>query len=145
MTLREATVSDLAGLLRLYAQFGKDALPEDDERAGIIWREILADRNHHVLVALVGGVIAASCVIVVVPNLTHGGRPYGVIENVITDGTRRRQGLGTAVLDSARALAEREGCYKLMLMTGAKQDGTLRFYERAGYNRTDKTAFIRWL
>ena len=35
--------------------------------------------------------------------------------------------------------------YKLMLMTGSREENTLRFYERAGYNRTDKTGFVRWL
>jgi hypothetical protein len=30
-------------------------------------------------------------------------------------------------------------------MTGAKDAETLRFYQRAGFNAQDKTAFIRWL
>jgi hypothetical protein len=29
--------------------------------------------------------------------------------------------------------------------TGSKLDSTLSFYERAGYNKNDKTAFIQWL
>ena len=32
-----------------------------------------------------------------------------------------------------------------MLLTGSKQESTLRFYEKAGYNCKDKTAFIQWL
>jgi hypothetical protein len=32
-----------------------------------------------------------------------------------------------------------------MLMTGARDAGTLRFYEQAGYNSADKTAFNQWL
>jgi GNAT superfamily N-acetyltransferase len=84
-------------------------------------------------------------VLVTVPNLTHGGRPYGVIENVITDEKHRKKGYATAVLNYARDLAVREGCYKMMLMTGSKLESTLNFYEWAGYNRTDKTAFVQWL
>jgi hypothetical protein len=34
---------------------------------------------------------------------------------------------------------------KLMLLTGSKNENTLNFYRRAGYNSEDKTAFIQWL
>ena len=33
----------------------------------------------------------------------------------------------------------------MMLLTGSKKESTLKFYERAGYNSSDKTAFIQWL
>jgi GNAT superfamily N-acetyltransferase len=84
-------------------------------------------------------------VLITVPNLTHGQRPYALVENVITDAAHRKKGCASAVLDYARGLAEKEGCYKIMLMTGSKEDSTLNFYRRAGYNSDDKTAFIRWL
>lgn len=32
-----------------------------------------------------------------------------------------------------------------MLLTGSKTPKTLEFYKNAGYNSTDKTAFIKWL
>ena len=48
-------------------------------------------------------------------------------------------------LEDARKIAENENCYKMMLLTGSKKPETLRFYEKAGYNSNDKTAFIRWL
>ena len=44
-----------------------------------------------------------------------------------------------------RQIAEKENCYKMMLLTGSKKPETLRFYEKAGYNSSDKTAFIQWL
>jgi GNAT superfamily N-acetyltransferase len=66
-------------------------------------------------------------------------------ENVITDETCRNSGYASAALQYARTVALRENCYKLMLMTGSKLDSTLRFYERAGYNSRDKTAFVQWL
>ena len=33
----------------------------------------------------------------------------------------------------------------MMLLTGAKDQKTLDFYKRAGYNSEDKTAFIQWI
>lgn len=32
-----------------------------------------------------------------------------------------------------------------MLLTGSKAESALGFYNNAGYNSTDKTAFIQWL
>lgn len=44
-----------------------------------------------------------------------------------------------------REIAVKENCYKLMLLTGSKRESTLNFYEQAGYNKKDKTAFIQWI
>ncbi|MER2142884.1 MAG: GNAT family N-acetyltransferase, partial [Eubacteriales bacterium] len=87
----------------------------------------------------------SSCVCVTIPNLTRGIRPYALIENVVTHSDYRGMGHATACLDYARAIAVKEYCYKIMLLTGSREDATLRFYEHAGYNGTEKTAFIQRL
>lgn len=74
-----------------------------------------------------------------------GKWPYAFIENVITDENYRKRGLATACLDYAREIAEKEHCYKMMLLTGSKKESTLNFYRQAGYNSEDKTAFICWI
>ncbi|MCY1714576.1 GNAT family N-acetyltransferase [Caproiciproducens galactitolivorans] len=145
MDIREAREEDLRGLLELYTQLHENPLPDIDEDIEKLWRRILDDRNQHILLGLENRKIVSSCVIVIVPNLTHGQRPYAFIENVITDENNRHQGNATAILECARKIAEKEHCYKIMLMTGSKQESTLHFYEQAGYNRKDKTAFIQWL
>ncbi len=48
-------------------------------------------------------------------------------------------------LDFAKKTAEQENCCKMMLLTGSKKPETLYFYEQAGYNSSDKTAFIQWI
>ena len=101
---------------------------------------ILSDPAYHIIVAEEDGQIVSSCVCVIVPNLTHNLRPYALIENVVTHADYRGRGLATACLNYAKDIALRENCYKMMLMTGSKES-TLRFYERAGYSRKDKTAF----
>jgi len=82
---------------------------------------------------------------VMIENLTHCQRPYALVENVVTVPGYRGRGLATACLDHAKQLAVKENCYKIMLMTGSREESTLHFYEKAGYNRNDKTAMIQWL
>lgn len=143
--IREITPEDFDGLMRLYTQLHGNPLPEKTPEVLSLWNNILADKNHHIIVAEEDGQIASSCVCVIVPNLTHAQRPYALIENVVTDEKHRKKGLATACLDYAKALAEKENCYKMMLLTGSKEEATLNFYRKAGYNSSDKTAFIQWL
>src|SRR5665213_2199943 len=75
-------------------------------------------------------------------TLRGGVAPYGVIENVVTHAQHRRQGLGTALLRRALDEAWSANCYKVMLLTGRKDDETLKFYAAAGFNRDEKQAFI---
>lgn len=143
--IREITENDFDGLMKLYMELHNNPFPEKDDKVMSVWKRILDDKDHHIIVADEKGIIAASCVCVIIPNLTHGQRPYAFIENVVTSEKYRRKGLATACLDYARDIAVSHNCYKMMLMTGSKEQGILSFYEKAGYNSSDKTAFIQWL
>ena len=143
--IREIMNEDYEGLMKLYMQLHDNPFPEKDSKMEALWNRILEDKDHHIIVAVEDGKIAASCVCVIIPNLTHGQRPYALVENVITDEALRKRGLATACLNYAREIAVRENGYKMMLLTGSKEESTLKFYEQAGYNRKDKTAFIQWL
>ena len=143
--IREITENDLDGLLKLYMQLHNNPMPEKTAELLQIWNEIFQDKNHHVIVAEENGEIVSSCVCVIIPNLTHNQQPYAFIENVITDEGFRKKGLATQCLNFAKKIAQEENCYKMMLLTGAKEESTLNFYRKAGYNSEDKTAFIQWI
>lgn len=143
--IREIMESDYVGLMKLYMQLHNNPFPEKDNSMAELWNRILKDKDHHIIVAQEDGEIVSSCVCVIIPNLTHGQRPYALIENVITHEAYRKKGLATACLNYAREIAEKENCYKMMLLTGSKEESTLKFYEKAGYNRNDKTGYIQWL
>lgn len=145
MIIREAECLDLQNLLILYTQLHDTIISKNDDVLQGLWEKILRDENHHIIVAIEKKRIISSCVVMIIPNLTHGQRPYALIENVVTDVNYRKQGIATACLNYAKTIASKENCYKIMLLTGAKDDSTLKFYEEAGFNRHDKTAFIQWL
>ena len=143
--VREVNENELSKLLELYLHLHEKSIPEMTEHLNKTWKSIIQDANHHIIVKVVDGRIVSSCVCVIIPNLTRNIRPYAFVENVVTHPDFRKKGLASACLDYAKELAQKENCYKLMLLTGSKEESTLRFYERAGYNSKDKTAFIQWL
>lgn len=145
MEIRGIKEQELTGLLELYRQLHDNDMPVREDKLEQLWLQILKDKNHHILVGAEDGMIISSCVLVIIPNLTHNQRPYALIENVITDENYRNKGYATQILEFAKDIAIKNNCYKIMLMTGSKKESTLNFYEKAGYNRTDKTAFIQWL
>ncbi len=143
--IREANLEDLDAILELYLFLHEDSIPEKNSHLEETWEQIIGDLNHHLIICEVDGKIISSCVCVIIPNLTRNVRPYAFVENVVTHADYRGKGYATECLDFAKKIAEQENCYKMMLLTGSKSPETLRFYEKAGYNSSDKTAFIQWI
>ena len=143
--VREIYDTELDDLLKLYLDLHEDSVPEMTNHLKVTWDTIIKDDNHHIIVEEIDGKIVSSCVCVIIPNLTRGIRPYAFIENVVTSKDYRGCGYATECLNYAKSIAQKENCYKMMLLTGSKNPKTLDFYRRAGYNSEDKTAFIQWL
>lgn len=143
--VREIYINELNSLLELYTHLHETGLPENTEYLEKTWRTICNDENHHIIVCDIEGKIVSSCVCVIIPNLTRNIRPYAFIENVVTHSDYRNRGYATACLEFAKEIALKENCYKMMLLTGSKENSTIQFYEQAGYNKNDKTVFIQWL
>jgi len=144
MKIRFAKEDDLRSLLELYTFLNNNPLPVIDERIEEIWGRILNASDQRIIVGICDNKVVSTCVLMIIQNLTHKQEPYAIIENVVTHVDYRGKGYGTMILDYAMNIALEEGCYKVSLMTGSKLESTLRFYENSGYNRKDKTAFIKW-
>lgn len=138
--VRPADFDDLPKLLLLYRDLNPDdpdlALPEAESRLGALLRIA----GSAIFVGLLDAEIVSTATLVVVPNLTRAGHPYGLIENVVTAETRRGQGYGRRTLLQAVASAWDHGCYKVMLLTGSSRPETHNFYRSAGFEQ-NKTGF----
>lgn len=86
-------------------------------------------------VGLIEGALVTSCTLIVIPNLTCGGQPYGLIENVVTHADFGGRGFGKKILQVAVDAAWQFDCYKVMLMTGSKKTSKLAFYASAGFEQ----------
>lgn len=140
LTIRAAGQADLPALLDLYRHLDAGDMRCPADKAATILERFLSYAGSAILVGHIGADVVASCTVVVIPNLTRGGTPYALIENVVTDAGFRNRGLGKAILRAAVEHAWSAGCYKAMLMTGSKKPSTLAFYEAAGFEQS-KTGF----
>lgn len=143
--VREAMKKDLDEVLKLYLFLHEKSIPEQSKHLISTWNQIVDDENHHLIVNIIDNKIVSSCACVIIPNLTRGVRPYAFVENVVTHKDYRGKGYATECLRYARDIAVKQNCYKMMLLTGSKDPKTLRFYQNAGYNSTDKIAFVQWI
>lgn len=147
MLIRHATPVDASALRELYTYHLTQTPPEEKDLS--LWRDTLsslsANPDYHLLVGEEDGTVVSSVTLIVIPNLTHGIRPYAVIENVVTHSEHRGRGHASALLSEACRIAGERGCYKVMLMTGSKDEGVLSFYEKCGFDRHAKTAFLKKL
>jgi len=140
-TVRSAAEYDLPGVLNLYRHLHPHDPQLETATAERVWSTLLTSNFMTVIVAQAAEMLVSSCTLAIVPNLSRGGRSYGVIENVVTHADYRRLGLGGRVLAHALDIAWQADCYKVLLATGSKRETTLRFYEGAGFLRGGKTYF----
>src|SRR5579883_3596009 len=139
---RKVRPDELPALLSLYRHLHPNDPEIAPDEVSSLWDRIQSDSGLFYFGGDVGGKLVSTCTLAVIPNLTRNARPYGLIENVVTHPDYRRQGLATRLLQHALQVAWDEGCYKVMLMTGSKEEATLRFYEGAGFLKGLKTGFI---
>ena len=141
LTVRPARTPDLPALLDLYALLSGEvrtaAEASDGEQRA--FADVLADPRQRLLVAERGGAVVGSVTLIVVPNLTHDGKPYGIIENVVVREDARRGGVGAALMREAIAAAREAGCYKVTLTSNLRRTDAHSFYEWLGFVTTQRT------
>lgn len=132
MNIRAATFEDVDKVIELYS--GYDRLPDPKPPAEDI--KAIFDSiafTGYLAVADIGGDIVGTYAMYICPNLARGGRPFGLIENVIVAVVWRRKGVGWALMIHAKDSARTAGCYKHMLCTGRDRAGNHSFYEACGF------------
>lgn len=136
-SVRPLTAADADQALILYNELTVG--PPADSAGPFL--QVLDHDGTQVLGAFDGKTLAAMVTLHLLPNAVWGGRPYALIENVVTRSSLRRQGFGRLAMQAAIDAAWAADGYKIMLMTGVGRDAT-GFYEAMGFSGTDKTAMV---
>ncbi|MEL6887769.1 MAG: GNAT family N-acetyltransferase [Pseudomonadota bacterium] len=131
--IRAFAAADADAALTLYRHLVGDQ-PVADHAA---FARLLAHPGTSVLGDWVGDAARAMATLHILPNMTQSGRPYALIENVVTHAEHRGAGHGRQVMEAAVDAAWAADCYKIMLLTG--QTARAReFYEALGFSADEK-------
>lgn len=141
--IREARSEDLEGILDLLYQLSP--LKEEDSRASKIklkeiLSDMLADENYLLCVYEDGQRLLGTAMLITQLNLSHGGRPYGHIENVVIEQNFRSNGIGRQMVDYLVKEADKRNCYKTVLSCEGKN---IPFYEKCNFHLTGEAEMRR--
>lgn len=137
IVVRRAHRGDLARLLELYVSLGADGAsapqPADPTTAEAILAEVSDDPARELVVAEVDGQVCGTADLLIAANMTHGGAPWAIIENVVVAPECRRRGVGSAIMRHLVSVARERGCYKAQLLSGRQRSGAHTLYRSLGF------------
>ncbi|MCK7596365.1 GNAT family N-acetyltransferase [Microbulbifer sp. CAU 1566] len=139
---RLAELKDKDGILQLYRALRPNDPELGSEASEKALSEIINSPNADIIVAEHNGKLSSTCMLGTVPSMAMAGRPFGVIEHVITLPEARGNGLGKAVLTFALNQAWDMGCYKVLLLSGAQRVEAHRLYESVGFIGDVEKGFV---
>jgi GNAT superfamily N-acetyltransferase len=134
MAIRRLQSGEEARLKELCRRF-KQRVPSDDEAARLLARE-----DVHVWVAEVEGELAGFAYAYVL--LRIDGDTSVFLYELDVDERFRRLGLGRALVDQARTLAEGEGVLKMWVDTSYDNEPAKRTYAAAGGTPSDEPTLV---
>ena len=149
LAIRDAGPADLPRLLDLLHQLTQEGRtpepaarpPSDAHRVAL--DAIAADPRARLIVAEQHGRVIGTLTLYTLPNLSHNGRPFAIVENVVVDADRRGTGCGRALMDHAVRLAREAGCYKVSLTSYKDRAAAHAFYEAIGFTSSHR-GFTRY-
>jgi GNAT superfamily N-acetyltransferase len=141
--IRTATENDLPRILELYLQLSIPPVEWDSLDNQVLdthkqaFSEITAMPGCEVIVAEEDGQVIGTSMLTIVPNLTHSGKPWIIVENVVVDSKYRRTGAGKLLMEYIKSKALEAGCCKIQLMSDKRRtEEAHKFYKAIGYNAT---------
>ncbi len=134
---RALTRRDTEDALALYSELTFGPACSDPEH----FHRVLDHDGTMVIGAFAENTLVSMVTLHLLPNVTWGGRPYGVLENVVTRADRRNRGFGRAAMACALSKAWEADAYKVMVLTGQKR-AALGFYTSLGFSREDKHGLV---
>lgn len=135
--VRRLNLGDFLDAHALYKELVGDIPVPDGAEGEARFADILRHPGTMIFGTELGSRITAMATLHLLPNMTQAGRPYALVENVVTLRSFRKQGLGRAVLETIIDQAWSAEAYKIMLLTG-RELGAKGFYEALGFTSDEK-------
>ena len=138
-SIRKATANDIPRIIELYNELEAGVTPADEESLAstqdvqATFTKINSMPGHELLIAEEDGTVIGTMVLIIVPNLSHGARPWAIVENMIVDNQYRLRGIGRLLMEYAIDRARKAGCYKIQLLSNKQRHEAHKFYQSLGF------------
>jgi GNAT superfamily N-acetyltransferase len=129
LVVRPAAPADAGAIASLLSELG---YPVSGEFAAQQLAEFAREPRSLVAVAVDGGTVVGLVATHVVPRLDSDVRSCRIVDIVVA-ASRRRSGVGSALLAAAEAEARHQDCRRIDLSTGDWRGEAHQFYERMGF------------
>lgn len=143
ITIREAVRQDIEGLGELLFQLiGNRSEPRQMK---LVFDKMQNDESYILLVAEYEQKIVGSIMGIICYDLAEACKPFMVVENVITDESKRGMGIGKYLMCALEEKAKSHEVTYMMLVSAASRQGAHRFYEAMGYRQDNVVGFKKHL
>ncbi|MGZ4907531.1 MAG: N-acetyltransferase family protein [Halobacteriota archaeon] len=139
LRIRKARLHDLEGVLQLYAQLFRNTDQAEENTGEVLpahyaaLSEVNQDPNTCLLIAESAGQVVGTLLLMIVPNISHRGRHWALIENVVVDKSAQRANVGRTLMQCAITLARERDCFRIVLSSSVHRAESHKFYERLGF------------
>ncbi|EKE37276.1 hypothetical protein ENUP19_0113G0017 [Entamoeba nuttalli] len=111
-----------------------------EERFNIVFDEMQKSGRYNIIVGEdTDGKIVVTGTLLIERKFIHCGGLVGHIEDIVVTNSRRKEGLGKALIQKLIQIGKEKGCYKIVLDC---QDGVKQFYEKCGIHYKDNCMAI---
>ena len=136
LSVREASETDLPGILHVYTQAGIDREKSFAiEEARAQFASLARYPYYKIFVAETAGIVVGTYALIILDNLAKRGAKSGLVEDVAVLPGRQGTGIGRAMMEHAREQCRAARCYKMALSSNMRRETAHRFYDALRFER----------
>jgi GNAT superfamily N-acetyltransferase len=136
MRIESLHKDDLKYVLELYVLLEIDnAKIMNLDKALEVYDKMMAYPDYKIYVAKLDSKIVGTFSLIIMDNITHLGRPSGLIESVVVLERYRSIGIGKKMMEFAIQQCKQANCYKMSLSSNLIRKRAHAFYERLGFKQ----------
>ncbi len=139
-----AEVPQLAGLLTILFTHEVELAPDPAKQERALRMILTQPEIGRIFCAREGNQVLGMVSLLFTISTAEGGRAAW-LEDMVIHPARRNSGLGRQLIDHALDAAQTLGCTRVTLLTDGVNTSAMRFYERAGFVRSEMVPFRRYL